>query len=106
MRRPSVEQVKSEFTLFEHDLFGKPVSTFPDHAVTLHHILSTRRASSVIRSGVQAGSQTRLTLTTPTPGTLATAFSTICGNSPAAGQFGVVSVITTSTLRSSLMSTL
>src|ERR1700686_5236451 len=84
---------------FEHD------PTFPDHART-HHIFSTRRASSVIRSGVQAGSQTRLTLTMPTPGTLATAFSTIVGDSPAAGQFGVVSVITTSTVRSSLMSTL
>ena len=47
-----------------------------------------------------------MTLTTPTPGTLATAFSTICGNSPAAGQFGVVRVIMTSTVRSSLMSTL
>jgi len=45
-------------------------------------------------------------LTTPTPGTLATAFSTMVGNSPAAGQFGVVSVIITSTLRSSLKSTL
>src|SRR5579872_7526153 len=71
-----------------------------------HHILRTRRASSDMRSGVHAGSQTRLTLTTPTPGTLATAFSTICGNSPAAGQFGVVSVITRSTERSSLSSTL
>ena len=47
-----------------------------------------------------------MTLTTPTPGTLATAFSTIVGNSPAAGQFGVVSVIMTSMVRSSLMSTL
>src|SRR6202158_2317821 len=85
---------------------GKPVSAFPDHARTLHHILRTRRASSVILSRVHAGPQTRLTLTRPTPGTLATAFSTIVGNSPAAGQFGVVSVITTSTVRSSLMSTL
>ena len=48
----------------------------------------------------------QMTLTTPTPGTLATAFSTIVGSSPAAGQFGVVSVIITSTLRSSLRSTL
>src|SRR3981081_721357 len=65
---------------------GKPVSTFPDHALTLHHILRTRRASSVILSGVHAGSQTRLTLTRQTPGTLATAFATICGNSHAAGN--------------------
>src|ERR1700676_2607134 len=76
------------------------------YPLTLHHILRTRRASSVIRSGVQAGSQTKLTLTMPTPGALATASSTIVGNSPAAGQFGVVSVIMTSTLRSSLISTL
>ena len=40
-----------------------------------------------MRSGVQAGSHTMLTLTWPTPGTLATAFSTICGISAAAGQF-------------------
>src|SRR6185295_5851875 len=71
-----------------------------------HHIFSTRRASSVMRSGVHAGSHTILTLTWPTPGTLATAFSTICGISAADGQFGVVSVISTSTVRSSLMSTL
>jgi len=58
---------------------------FPRNA---HHILRTRRASSVIRSGVHGGSQTRLTLTVPTPGTLATAFSTMVGSSPAAGQFG------------------
>src|SRR3979409_31046 len=57
-------------------------------AVKHHHILSTRRASSDIRSGVQAGSHTRLTLTMPTPGTLATAFSTMVGNSPAAGALG------------------
>src|SRR6185437_8506599 len=74
--------------------------------LTLHHILSTRRASSLIRSGDQAGSQTRFTFTTPTPGTLAIAFSTWVGNSPAAGQFGVVKVMVTSTARSSLISTL
>ena len=45
-------------------------------------------------------------MTLTTPGTLATAFSTMVGSSPAAGQFGVVSVIITSTLRSSLKSTL
>ena len=39
-----------------------------------------------MRSGVHAGSQTKFTLTTPTPGTLAIAFSTMVGNSPAAGQ--------------------
>src|ERR1043165_2583613 len=60
------------------------------HPLTLHHMLSTRRASSLIRSGDHAGSQTRLILTTPTPGTLQTAFSTWVGSSPAAGQFGVV----------------
>ena len=35
------------------------------------------------------GSQTTLTLAPLTPGTLATAFSTICGSSAADGQFGV-----------------
>ena len=39
-------------------------------------------------------------------GTLATAFSTMVGSSAAAGQFGVVSVISISTARSSLISTL
>src|SRR5215469_14062912 len=63
--------------------FSKPES----HPLRLHHILSTSLASSLIRSGDHAGSQTRLILTTPTPGTLATAFSTWVGNSPAAGQF-------------------
>jgi ABC-type uncharacterized transport system permease subunit len=24
--------------LFKHDLFGKPVSTFPDHALEAHHV--------------------------------------------------------------------
>src|SRR5437764_11847533 len=43
--------------------------------VRLHHMFRTRRASSLMRSGVQAGSQTIFTLTWPTPGTLATAFS-------------------------------
>src|ERR1700722_20766019 len=62
-----------------------PVNRLRLIPLTHHHILRTRRASSLIRSGVQAGSHTRLTLTTPTPGTLATAFSTIVGNSPAAG---------------------
>src|SRR5215475_9967935 len=62
-----------------------------------HHMLRTRRASSLIRSGDQAGSQTRLILTTPTPGTLATAFSTMVGNSPAAGQFGVDILMTLTT---------
>ncbi len=46
------------------------------------------------------------TLTSPTPGTLATAFSTMAGSSAADGQFGVVSVMSTVTPRSSAMSTL
>src|ERR1700716_1899849 len=87
---------------FNADL-SEQIKLYP---LTHHHILRTRRASSDMRSGVHAGSHTRLTLTTPTPGTLATAFFTMVGNSPAAGQFGVVSVIMTSTLRSSLKSTL
>ena len=47
-----------------------------------------------------------LTLTSPTPGTLATAFSTMIGSSCADGQFGVVSVMSTFTARSSAMSIL
>src|SRR6266478_2441658 len=30
--------------LFEHDLFGKPVPTFPDHALVVVHDLDFRRA--------------------------------------------------------------
>ena len=59
-----------------------------------------------IRLGSQGGSHTMSTLTTPTPGTLATAFSTMLGNSCAEGQLGVVSVISTATARSSAMSIL
>src|SRR6516162_5681554 len=40
-------------------------------------MLSTARASSDMRLGSHGGSQTISTLTSPTPGTLATAFSTI-----------------------------
>src|ERR1700680_4538345 len=31
-----VESDSSVVFLFEHDLFGKPVSTFPDHALAYH----------------------------------------------------------------------
>src|SRR5215467_8918336 len=51
------------------------------------------RASSDMRLGSQGGSHTIFTFTSPTPGTLATAFSTMVGNSCAEGQLGVVSVI-------------
>ena len=46
------------------------------------------------------------TVTGPTPATLDTAFSTMIGSSCADGQFGVVSVMSTVTVRSSAMSTL
>ena len=63
------------------------------YPLTHHHILRTRRASSDIRSGVQAGSHTRLTLTIPTPGTLATAFSTMVENAVASVPgVGIVNV--------------
>src|SRR5712692_1838472 len=71
-----------------------------------HHILRTERASSDIRLGSQGGSQTMLTLTSPTPATLATAFSTMEGSSCAEGQLGVVKVMSTVTARSSAMSIL
>src|SRR5215471_19047346 len=85
------------------------VETGLDHALEpqlFHHILSTARASSDMRLGSQGGSHTMLTLTSPTPGTLATAFSTMVGSSCAEGQLGVVSVISTVTARSSAMSIL
>src|ERR1700730_16472989 len=42
------------------------VSSLSPNLLTLHHMLRTRRASSVMRSGVHAGSHTMLTLTWPT----------------------------------------
>src|SRR5262244_3481773 len=69
-----------------------------------HHMLSVARASSDIRVWSQGGSQTMLTLTSPTPATLATAFSTMVGSSCADGQLGVVSVMSIVTARSSAMS--
>jgi len=52
---------------------------------TPHHMLSTARASSDIRLGSQGGSHTMLTLTSPTPATLATALSTMIGSSRGPG---------------------
>jgi hypothetical protein len=37
LSRPRSDQIESDHGLvfsLEHDLFGKPVSTFPDHALT------------------------------------------------------------------------
>jgi hypothetical protein len=51
-----------------------------------HNMLRTTRASSDIRLGSQGGSQTTLTSTFPTPGTVETAFCTITGSSCADGQ--------------------
>jgi hypothetical protein len=59
-------------------------------------MLRTTRASSDIRLG-QGGSQTTLTSTFPTPGTVETAFSTITGTSCADGQLGEVSDMSTFT---------
>jgi hypothetical protein len=33
MRAPNIRVDIRTFLSFEHDLFGKPVSTFPDHAL-------------------------------------------------------------------------
>src|SRR5271169_1793266 len=54
-------------------------------------MLRTTRASSDIRLGSQGGSQTTLTSTFPTPGSVETAFCTIIGSSCADGQLGEVS---------------
>src|SRR6185437_12390679 len=56
---------------------------------------SSSRASSLIRSWVQGGVHTTLTLASLMPSTCFTAFSTSPGSAIAAGQAGVVSVIST-----------
>ena len=68
------------------------------------NMLRTTRASSDIRLGSQGGSQTTLTSTFPTPGTIETASCTITGSSCADGQLGEVSDMSTFTVRSSAMS--
>ena len=65
-------------------------------------MLRTTRASSDIRLGSQGGSQTTLTSTFPTPGTVETAFCTITGSSCADGQLGEVSDMSTFTRRVAL----
>jgi hypothetical protein len=69
-------------------------------------MFNTILASSDIREGSQGGSHTTLTVTGPTPGTLAAAFSTMLGNSCADGQLGVVNVMSIVTARSSPISIL
>src|SRR5690242_5782272 len=69
-------------------------------------MFSSVRASSDMRLGSHGGSHTILTLASRTPGTPATAFLICCGNSAAEGQFGLVSVISMLTVRSSSMLTL
>jgi hypothetical protein len=40
-----MESTSRSRSLVEHDLFGKPVSTFPDHALKIHVVgLSARSA--------------------------------------------------------------
>src|SRR5829696_2804283 len=77
----------------------------PGGGVRPHHISSATRASSDMRLWSQGGSKTMLTFTSLTPGTAATAFSTQTGISPATGQPGAVSVMSTATFLSSSMST-
>src|SRR5216684_3963368 len=71
-----------------------------------HHMFNTTLASSDIRLGSQGGSHTTLTVTGPTPGTLAAAFSTMLGSSCADGQLGVVNVMSIEMARSSPISIL
>jgi hypothetical protein len=42
-------------SLFEHDLFGKPVSTFPDHALDLRRHLMVRRRAGAVSGHRDAG---------------------------------------------------
>src|SRR3954465_2017092 len=70
-----------------------------------YHMSSATRASSDMRLWSQGGSKTMLTVTALTPGTEATAFSTHTGISPATGQPGAVSVMSTATFLSSSTST-
>ena len=74
--------------------------------LTGYHMSSATRASSDMRLWSHGGSKTMLTVTAWMPFTLATAFSTQPGISPATGQPGAVSVMSIATLRSSEMSTL
>src|SRR3954464_4174080 len=45
--------------LFEHDLFGKPVSTFTDHALSRPHQLQGRRQPKAALAGKRGGFQFR-----------------------------------------------
>jgi hypothetical protein len=38
--------------LIEHDLFGKPVSTFPDHALAMQRRLVAQRRREAVQAGV------------------------------------------------------
>lgn len=80
-------------------------SLTPPGSSVVHHMSRATRASSDMRLWSQGGSKTMLTLTSFTPGTEATAFSTQTGISPATGQPGAVRVMSTATLRSSSTST-
>src|SRR5882762_3256500 len=54
--------VNDDFTnrlLFEHDLFGKPVPTFPDHALGRPHQLQRRRQPEAALAGKRNGFQFR-----------------------------------------------
>ncbi len=67
-------------------------------------MFSERGASSLIRLGAQAGSQTVSTSQAVTPGTVSTASRTCTGSSCALGQPGAVRVISTLTWPSSCRS--
>src|SRR5271155_5325220 len=45
--------------LFEHDLFGKPVSTFPDHALSQSFLdIQCHRSARLLAAGLRRGFQT------------------------------------------------
>src|SRR6476660_8272010 len=61
------------------------------------YMFNSSFASSLMRSGVQGGSNVMLTVTSPMPSTPSSAPFTIPGISPATGQPGAVSVMSTVT---------
>src|SRR5262245_48159715 len=75
-------------------------------ATRIQSRLSFSLAASDIRAGVQGGSQTTWTLTSLTPFTPRTLYSTSGGIASADGQAGEVSVMRTDTFDSASMSTL
>ena len=102
-RRPAFEGLRPLATSVEDKLHRSREGSDP---LCCQNMSSASLASSDMRSLSQGGSKVSLTVTWPTPATDATAFSTQTGISPATGQPGDVSVISTATLRASSTSIL